>query len=103
MTTSSKSAATDADHPMLVTITFEDLGDGRTRLVYDHSGDDPDEAPFRGSVNLYDEGPARTRLVMRTLFPSSAVREMVTREYHAVEGGIQTLDRLAAYLAQVAA
>jgi uncharacterized protein YndB with AHSA1/START domain len=69
------------------------------RLVYDHGGDAEDEAPFRGVVTFAEEGAAQTRLTMRTLFPSADVREMVKREYHAEEGGNQTLDRLGAYLA----
>lgn len=69
-----------------------------SRLVYDHMGANPDDSPFRGEVTLYAEGPKQTRVVMRTLFPSADVREFVKREYHAVEGGNQTLDRLGAYL-----
>ena len=71
-----------------------------SKLIYDHMGQNPDEAPFRGFVTFYDEGPSRTRLIMRTMFPTSAIREMVSREYHAVEGGNQTLDRLGHYLSQ---
>jgi uncharacterized protein YndB with AHSA1/START domain len=82
-------------------IVFVDV-DRPKRLVYDQSGDNPDEAPFRGEVTFYDEGARRTRLIMRTLFPTAATREMVIREYHAVEAGKQTLDRLAEYLAQIA-
>jgi uncharacterized protein YndB with AHSA1/START domain len=72
-----------------------------SRLVYDHMGQNADEAPFRGCVTFYADGPARTRLIMRTLFPTSAIRELVSREYHAVEGGNQTLDRLGAYLNKI--
>jgi uncharacterized protein YndB with AHSA1/START domain len=70
------------------------------RLVYDHGADSPDGADFRAEVFFGDEGP-RTRLTMRNLFASSKIREMVSREFHAVEGGQQTLDRLAAYLEAV--
>jgi uncharacterized protein YndB with AHSA1/START domain len=73
------------------------------RLVYDHHGDSEDEAPFLGVVTFATEGEAnkQTRLTMRSLFPSAAIREMVERQYHAEEGGKQTLDRLGAYLAQL--
>ncbi len=73
------------------------------RLVYDHSGSDDDEASFLGVVTFAEEGEGarQTRLTMRTLFPSAELREMVKREYHAEEGGNQTLDRLGAYLAQL--
>ncbi|MBV9329549.1 MAG: SRPBCC domain-containing protein [Chloroflexi bacterium] len=72
------------------------------RLVYDHGSQADDEASFRGVVTFAQEDPTRTRLTMRTLFPTAAVREMVEREYHAEEGGNQTLDRLGAYLAPLA-
>jgi uncharacterized protein YndB with AHSA1/START domain len=51
-------------------------------------------------VDFVEEG-GRTRLTMRTLFPSAAAREMAQREYHAVEGGNQTLDRLGEYLSSI--
>jgi uncharacterized protein YndB with AHSA1/START domain len=67
------------------------------RLVYEHGGDEPSEADFRGVVTFQDEAGG-TRVSMRNLFPSAAIREMVIREYHAEEGANQTLDRLGAYL-----
>ena len=48
------------------------------------------------------ESARQTRLTMRAVFASADVRELHTREYHAVEGGSQTLDRLGAYLAVLA-
>jgi uncharacterized protein YndB with AHSA1/START domain len=71
------------------------------RLVYDHHHATEDEAPFLGFVTFAEEGEAarQTRLTLRTLFPTAAVRDMVKREYHAEEGGNQPLDRLDAYLA----
>ena len=71
------------------------------RLVYEHRGANEDEAPFLGTVSFAVEGPTQTRLTMRTLFASAAIREMVRREYHAEEGGAQTLDRLGAYLSEL--
>ena len=46
-----------------------------------------------------EEGSRQTRVTMRALFATEGVRERHAREYHAVEGGNQTLDRLGAYLA----
>jgi uncharacterized protein YndB with AHSA1/START domain len=75
------------------------------RLVYEHGGDSSseDDAPFLGVVTFAAEGEGnkQTRLTMRSLFASADVREMVKREYHAEEGGSQTLDRLHDYLAQL--
>ena len=71
--------------------------DEPNRLVYTHSdgGDDP---LFETTVTFEDvEG--KTRLTMRALFASAAVRDQQVREVGAIEGGNQTLDRLGAYLA----
>ena len=67
------------------------------RLVYDHgNGGEPQ---FHVTVTFADEG-GRTRLTMRSVFPTAAAREYVVREVKAIEGGNQTVDRLAQYLAQ---
>lgn len=68
------------------------------RLVYDHTGD-ADESSFRGVVTFLPAEHGKTRLIMRSLFPSADVRAYAKREFHAEEGGNQTLDRLGAYLA----
>jgi hypothetical protein len=38
---------------------------------------------------------------MRTVFPTEALRDEAVERYHAIEGGRQTLDNLAAYVAEV--
>ena len=68
------------------------------RLVYDHGGEREDPE-FHVTVTFADEG-GRTRLTMRSLFPTAAARDYVVREVRAIEGGNQTLDRLTEYLAQ---
>jgi uncharacterized protein YndB with AHSA1/START domain len=68
------------------------------RLVYDHGGE-RSEPEFHVTVTFADEG-GRTRLTMRSVFPTAAARDYVVREFGAIEGGNQTLDRLTAYLAQ---
>jgi len=63
---------------------------------------------FRGDPNAFEsvvtfaaEGVA-TRIEMRTLFPTRALRDEAVEKYHAIEGGQQTLDNLAAYVIEVA-
>ncbi len=68
------------------------------RLVYDHGADSGDPH-FHVTVTFADEG-GRTRLTMRSLFPTAAARDYVVREFKAIEGGHQTLARLAEHLAQ---
>lgn len=69
------------------------------RLIYSHGGaEDVEPVQFRNTVTFEDLG-GRTRLTMRAVFPSAEERDRVAREYGAVEGGEQTLARLAEYLA----
>ena len=47
-------------------------------------------------------GDGRTRLTLRAEFPSAAERDRVIRDYGADKGAVQTLARLADYLAKLA-
>ena len=67
------------------------------RLAYDH-GDDSDAPGFHTTVTFVEEN-GKTTLAMEALFATAAEREHVVREFGAVEGGKQTLRRLAEYLA----
>jgi uncharacterized protein YndB with AHSA1/START domain len=67
------------------------------RIVYLHdSGSDDDPAGFETTVTFEEQG-ARTLLTMRSVLPSIAELERV-KAFGAVEGGRQTLARLAAHL-----
>jgi uncharacterized protein YndB with AHSA1/START domain len=77
------------------TITYHEVVKPE-RLVYSH-GEPGDPDQFHVTVTFTAEG-SKTRLVMHSRFPSLAARDMVAREFGAVEGGQQTLDRLEAYL-----
>lgn len=69
------------------------------RLVYSHGGDvEGRDVDFEVVVTFEDVG-GRTRLTMRSLFPTAEARDFVVQNYGAVEGGKQHLDRLAQYLA----
>jgi hypothetical protein len=39
-------------------------------------------------------------ITLRTVFPTAALRDRAVDEYHAVEGGRQTLDHLAVYVTE---
>lgn len=72
------------------------------RLVFAHSsGGADDQAAFRTTVT-FAEAAGQTVLTMRMAFPTAAEREQAVREYGAVQGGQQTLDRLAIQLAELA-
>jgi uncharacterized protein YndB with AHSA1/START domain len=68
------------------------------RLVYTHgSGEVDDPGQFHVTVT-FDEQGAKTQVTMRSVFASAAERDKVVKEYGAIEGGNQTLARLAEYL-----
>jgi len=69
------------------------------RIVFSHSGGAKgDPAAQFASTWTFESLGKKTRLTVRMVFPSAAVREMVVSKYRAIEGGHQTLARLADYL-----
>jgi len=69
------------------------------RIVYVASDDNEENTgQFHTTVTFAEEGK-RTALTMRLLFPTPEARDFAIKEYGAIEGGRQTLDRLAALLA----
>ncbi len=67
------------------------------RIVYSHGGGREVRASFRMTVTFAPHGDG-TRLTMRSVFASAEQRNAVVARYEAVEGGTQTLGRLAEYL-----
>jgi uncharacterized protein YndB with AHSA1/START domain len=68
------------------------------RLVFLH-GDRPDDPrAFTSTVTLVERGGA-TEVTMRAVFKTKAQRDEVVERYGAIEGGKQTLGRLALYVA----
>ncbi len=64
-------------------------------------------AEFRGDPNAFEsvltfapEGAA-TRIEMRTVFRTRELRDEAVEKYHAIEGGQQTLSKLAAYVTEI--
>lgn len=74
------------------------------RLVYSHgTGDDDYPHKFEVVTTFTTEGE-KTRVTMRSLFQTAASRDHVVKEFGAIEGGNQTMDRfeeqLSAFLAE---
>jgi uncharacterized protein YndB with AHSA1/START domain len=68
------------------------------RLVYNHFGEEGDEEEkFQTTVTFRDRGTT-TEVIMRALFPTAAAREFVVEKHGAIEGGKQTLERLAEFV-----
>jgi uncharacterized protein YndB with AHSA1/START domain len=73
------------------------------RLVYQHVPE-PGTEPVSFEVTvIFAEQGGRTKLTMRSVFPSAAARDHVVRTYKADEGARQTLGRLAEHLARIGA
>jgi len=69
------------------------------RIVFAHGGRRPGgpEADFIATWTFEALGH-QTRMTIRMVFPSAAARDLVVKEYGAIEGGQQTLERLAEHL-----
>lgn len=69
------------------------------RLVFTHGGrkQGGPEADFIGTWTFEVVG-SQTRVTIHMLFPTAEARDAVVREYGAIEGGRQTLERLAGHL-----
>lgn len=82
-------------------ITFDEIVTPE-RIRYRHGGgDDADAVQFHTTVTFAELGPNRTRLTLNAVFPSAAARDRVIKEYHADQGAVETLSRLADHLAQL--
>jgi uncharacterized protein YndB with AHSA1/START domain len=76
-------------------IEFRDV-ERPARLAYAHGGE--------GGVNFevtvaFEERDGQTEITMRSIFPTPEARNHVVEKYGAIEGGQQTLARLAGYVA----
>jgi uncharacterized protein YndB with AHSA1/START domain len=72
----------------------------RIALRHGESRDDPDS--FESVLTFAPDG-AGTRIEMRTVFATAELRDEAVHRYHAIEGGQQTLDNLAAYVTGILA
>jgi uncharacterized protein YndB with AHSA1/START domain len=68
------------------------------RLVYRHAGEEEHEdVRFQVAVTFQAQG-RKTLLTMRSLFATAQERDEVVSKYGAIEGGKQTLERLAEHV-----
>ena len=82
-------------------ITFDEIMKPE-RIRYHHGGgEDVEPKQFRTTVTFDDLGRSRTLVTLHAVFPSSADRDRVVKEYGADKGAMQTLARLADYVAKI--
>src|SRR3954447_13488877 len=70
----------------------------RIALLHGESRGDPNA--FESVLTFAPDGAA-TRIEMHTVFPTKELRDEAVEKYHAIEGGRQTLDNLAAYVTEL--
>jgi uncharacterized protein YndB with AHSA1/START domain len=72
------------------------------RLVFTHAGGKKDEpaAHFESTWTFEPQGE-KTKLTLRMVFESAAARDLNVKTYKSIEGGQQTLARLAEYLPKI--
>jgi uncharacterized protein YndB with AHSA1/START domain len=71
------------------------------RIIFSHGGGEKGGpgANFEATWTFDAEGD-KTKVTIRMVFPTQADRDQVVKHYNAIEGGKQTLGRLADYLPQ---
>jgi uncharacterized protein YndB with AHSA1/START domain len=71
------------------------------RIVYSHGGgrEDGPGASFVATWSFEVVEKNKTRLTARMVFPTADQRDFVVKEFGAIEGGKQTLERLSEFLA----
>jgi uncharacterized protein YndB with AHSA1/START domain len=72
------------------------------RIVMLHGERAGDPRAFVSTINLIERGET-TEIVLRTVFKTRAQRDEVVERYSAIEGGHQTLGRLAVYVVELGA
>src|SRR3954465_894270 len=70
------------------------------RIALQHGEYRGDPNAFESVLALARDGAA-TRIEMRTVFPRRELRDEAVEKYHAIEGGQQTVNNLAAYVAEI--
>ena len=74
------------------------------RLVFSHGGgrEGAPSVDFVATWTFDIVDAAQTKVTIRMVFPTAAARDTVVKEYGAIEGGKQTLERLAEHLPKMA-
>ena len=73
-----------------------------TRLVYQHLPEPGTEDASHTATVTFEEQSGKTLVTLHMLFVTPLERQRIVEKYHAIEGGKQTLSRLAEYLPQMA-
>lgn len=81
-------------------VEFKEIAEPE-RFQHIHGGNDGDgKAVEFHSTITFEEQDGKTLVTMKSMFESPEERDRVVKEYGAIEGGKQTLGRLAQYVEQ---
>ena len=73
------------------------------RIMFSHRGGKAGTPAIEfQSTWTFDTEGDKTKVTIRMVFAAAAARDYVVKEYHAIEGGQQTLGRLGKYLKETA-
>lgn len=80
---------------------FKEIVPG-VRIVFGHAGGSEEDggAHFTATWALETVEQGKTRLTARMVFPTAEARDFVVKQFGAIEGGKQTLERLSEFLAK---
>ena len=80
-------------------ITFDEIVPNERIAYHHGGGDNGEPIRFRQTVTFEDLGQGRTRIVWHGVFPSAEARDFVIREHGADKGLQETMARLAGHVA----
>jgi uncharacterized protein YndB with AHSA1/START domain len=83
-------------------VTYDEIVPPERIVYRHGGGDDVEPVQFNTTVTFEDLGDGKTRITWHGRFPSAAERDRVIREYGADKGLAQTMARLAEHLATLA-
>ncbi len=82
-------------------ITFDEIAPPERIIYRHSGGDDVEPVQFTQTVTFEDIGNGQTRLTWHGRFPSAEERARVIREYGADKGLVETMARLVNYVASM--
>jgi uncharacterized protein YndB with AHSA1/START domain len=79
-------------------VTYDEIVAPERIAYHHGGGDDVEPVQFSTTVTFEDLGGSRTRMIWHGRFPTAEERARVIKEYGADKGLVETLSRLAEYL-----
>jgi len=83
-------------------VTFDIIEPNKRIAYHHGGGDNGEPIRFSQTVTFEDIGNGRTRIVWHGVFPSAEMRDFVIKEHGAAKGLQETTARLAGYVATMA-